>query len=134
MHIPGVSALPILLLLLLVVVVVVAAVVCPNLFICSIRFYVQDLSIQYDGTVRDAGKNVIQFRYGDDGVDVCQSSFIQQAGLNLFADNAALFNHRWRSSLLTEDQSRVDVVEQCPLPRPLQMLADQVGLQRQMVR
>jgi len=30
----------------------------------------QDLKIEYDGTVRDASGNIIQFIYGDDGLDV----------------------------------------------------------------
>ncbi len=30
----------------------------------------QDLKIAYDGTVRDGSENVIQFKYGDDGLDV----------------------------------------------------------------
>lgn len=30
----------------------------------------QDLKVEYDGTVRDASENVIQFAYGDDGKDV----------------------------------------------------------------
>ena len=30
----------------------------------------QDLRVEYDGTVRDSGNRVIQFKFGDDGVDV----------------------------------------------------------------
>jgi len=33
----------------------------------------QDLKVEYDHTVRDANKNVIQFLYGEDGVDVSKS-------------------------------------------------------------
>ncbi len=33
----------------------------------------QDLKVEYDGTVRDASKRIIQFRYGEDGVDVSRS-------------------------------------------------------------
>ncbi len=33
----------------------------------------QDLKIEYDGTVRDANGNVIQFIYGEDGIDVSKS-------------------------------------------------------------
>ncbi|HLD02129.1 MAG TPA: DNA-directed RNA polymerase subunit A' [Candidatus Nanoarchaeia archaeon] len=33
----------------------------------------QDLKVEYDGTVRDANKNVIQFKYGEDGIDVSKS-------------------------------------------------------------
>jgi DNA-directed RNA polymerase subunit A' len=32
----------------------------------------QDIRIEYDGTVRDGSSNVIQFKYGDDGIDVSQ--------------------------------------------------------------
>lgn len=30
----------------------------------------QDLKVEYDGTIRDSNNNVIQFKYGDDGIDV----------------------------------------------------------------
>jgi|TARA_B100001971_G_C18255510_1_gene581740 DNA-directed RNA polymerase subunit A' len=33
----------------------------------------QDLKIEYDYTVRDANKTVIQFKYGEDGIDVARS-------------------------------------------------------------
>jgi DNA-directed RNA polymerase subunit A" len=32
----------------------------------------QDLKIEYDGTVRDASENIVQFAYGDDGKDVAK--------------------------------------------------------------
>jgi DNA-directed RNA polymerase subunit A' len=33
----------------------------------------QDLKVEYDGTVRDASENIVQFVYGDDGKDVARS-------------------------------------------------------------
>ncbi|MFH1638057.1 MAG: DNA-directed RNA polymerase subunit A' [Candidatus Woesearchaeota archaeon] len=33
----------------------------------------QDLRIEYDSTVRDANKSIVQFRYGDDGMDISKS-------------------------------------------------------------
>ena len=33
----------------------------------------QDLKVEYDHTVRDANKKIVQFRYGDDGIDVSRS-------------------------------------------------------------
>jgi DNA-directed RNA polymerase subunit A' len=33
----------------------------------------QDLKTEYDGTIRDAAKKIIQFSYGEDGVDVSKS-------------------------------------------------------------
>ena len=33
----------------------------------------QDLRVEYDSTIRDANKTIIQFKYGDDGIDVSKS-------------------------------------------------------------
>ena len=33
----------------------------------------QDLRVEYDGTVRDASGRIIQFKYGEDDIDVCKS-------------------------------------------------------------
>ncbi len=33
----------------------------------------QDMRVEYDSTVRDAKKKIIQFKYGDDGIDVAKS-------------------------------------------------------------
>jgi DNA-directed RNA polymerase subunit A' len=33
----------------------------------------QDLKVEYDGTVRDASKKIVQFQYGEDGIDVSKS-------------------------------------------------------------
>ena len=35
----------------------------------------QDLEVQYDGTVRDTRKMVVQFKYGEDGIDPMNSDF-----------------------------------------------------------
>jgi DNA-directed RNA polymerase subunit A' len=33
----------------------------------------QDLKVEYDSTVRDAAKRIVQFSYGEDGIDVSKS-------------------------------------------------------------
>ena len=33
----------------------------------------QDLKVEYDETVRDASKKIIQFKYGEDSIDVSKS-------------------------------------------------------------
>ena len=33
----------------------------------------QDIRVEYDETVRDANSNVVQFLYGDDGLDVSKT-------------------------------------------------------------
>ena len=33
----------------------------------------QDLKVEYDGTVRDLSGSIVQFMYGEDGIDVSKS-------------------------------------------------------------
>jgi DNA-directed RNA polymerase subunit A' len=33
----------------------------------------QDIRVEYDSTVRDAEKSIIQFKYGEDGIDIAKS-------------------------------------------------------------
>jgi len=33
----------------------------------------QDLKVEYDGSVRDASSKIIQFKYGEDGLDVSRT-------------------------------------------------------------
>ena len=33
----------------------------------------QDLKVEYDGTIRDSAGKIIQFRFGGDGIDVSKS-------------------------------------------------------------
>ena len=33
----------------------------------------QDLKVEYDSTVRNASKKIIQYEYGEDGIDVSRS-------------------------------------------------------------
>jgi len=38
----------------------------------------QDLKIEYDGTVRDSNNNIIEYKYGDDGIDVSKLHLKEQ--------------------------------------------------------
>ncbi|EAN34047.1 RNA polymerase Rpb1 domain 5 protein [Theileria parva strain Muguga] len=38
----------------------------------------EDVIVCYDSTVRDSNCNIIQFKYGEDGIDVCKSSYLSQ--------------------------------------------------------
>lgn len=92
----------------------------------------QDLSVQYDGTVRDSGGGVIQFRYGDDGLDVCQSSFLKPTGIHFFADNAELLSERWQCP--TDPVVYQKMMESNPLAPELAKLIDEVAVKRLNVR
>lgn len=39
------------------------------------------LKVSYDYTVRDADGSVVQFMYGEDGVDVLKTSFLTEFGV-----------------------------------------------------
>lgn len=43
--------------------------------------------MNYDLTVRDSDKNVIQFSYGDDGMDVTKAQFLRKKQMDFLADN-----------------------------------------------
>jgi DNA-directed RNA polymerase subunit A' len=38
----------------------------------------QDMRVEYDHTIRDSGKNIIQFKFGDDGIDVSKIHLNEQ--------------------------------------------------------
>ncbi|EGD72168.1 Crp22 [Salpingoeca rosetta] len=51
---------------------------------CLIK-HLEDLKVQYDMTVRDSDGSVVQFRYGEDGIDVTKAA--QLGNFKFFADN-----------------------------------------------
>ncbi|XVF56091.1 hypothetical protein PTKIN_Ptkin06aG0089100 [Pterospermum kingtungense] len=55
------------------------------------------LKISYDHTVRDADGSVVQFNYGEDGIDVHQTSFIEQ--FEALALNQDMMSEKFSSKL-----------------------------------
>merc|ERR1712166_1407996 len=51
---------------------------------CLIK-HMEGLSVRYDGTVRDSDNSIVQFRYGEDGIDVSKTGFLYNFGF--FAQN-----------------------------------------------
>jgi len=51
---------------------------------CLIK-HLEGLSVRYDGTVRDSDNSIVQFRYGEDGIDVSKTGFLYNFGF--FAQN-----------------------------------------------
>nr|XP_011458916.1 PREDICTED: DNA-directed RNA polymerase I subunit RPA1-like isoform X1 [Fragaria vesca subsp. vesca] len=51
------------------------------------------LKVSYDYTVRDADGSIIQFRYGEDGIDVHLTSFVQK--FEKLANNKEMFDKRF---------------------------------------
>lgn len=53
---------------------------------CLIK-HLEGLTVAYDLTVRDSDKSVIQFNYGDDGMEVTKTQFLRRKQMNFLADN-----------------------------------------------
>lgn len=54
---------------------------------CLIK-HLEGISVCYDGTVRDHDGSVIQFAYGEDGIEVQKSTFFKKNLMNFLANNA----------------------------------------------
>lgn len=54
---------------------------------CLIK-HLEGLTVNYDLTVRDSDKNVIQFSYGDDGMEVTKAQFLRRKQMDFLADNS----------------------------------------------
>ncbi|XP_056295891.1 DNA-directed RNA polymerase I subunit RPA1 [Pseudoliparis swirei] len=53
---------------------------------CVIK-HLEGLVVQYDLTVRDSDGSVVQFLYGEDGLDIPKTPFLQQKQLSFIEDN-----------------------------------------------
>ncbi|PAV88876.1 hypothetical protein WR25_01740 isoform C [Diploscapter pachys] len=53
---------------------------------CIIK-HLEGIKVHYDSTVRDHDGSVIQFRYGEDALDVCKSSFMNPKAIGVLCDN-----------------------------------------------
>uniref|UniRef100_A0A158Q757 DNA-directed RNA polymerase subunit n=1 Tax=Elaeophora elaphi TaxID=1147741 RepID=A0A158Q757_9BILA len=70
---------------------------------CIVK-HLEGLVAHYDSTVRDHDGSVIQFRYGEDGMDVCKSTFMNSKQFDFLADNMQVL----RSSVLPVDYNEDD--------------------------
>ncbi|KAG2258321.1 hypothetical protein Bca52824_077615 [Brassica carinata] len=65
----------------------------------------ESLKVNYDCTVRDADGSIIQFQYGEDGVDVHRSSFIEK--FKEMAINQDMFLQRCSEDMLSGSSSYI---------------------------
>ncbi|RZB40094.1 DNA-directed RNA polymerase I subunit RPA1 [Asbolus verrucosus] len=74
---------------------------------CLIK-HLEGLTVGYDMTVRDSDKSVIQFFYGEDGMDISKVQFLNKKQLDFLADNSkAMVDKDVLKSLRDEDQKRI---------------------------
>lgn len=53
---------------------------------CLIK-HLEGLTVSYDGTVRDSDNTIVQFMYGEDGMDILKSQFIKLKQMSFLNDN-----------------------------------------------
>nr|CAG4649915.1 EOG090X00BV [Sida crystallina] len=75
---------------------------------CLIK-HLEGICVAYDGTVRDSDGSVIQFLYGEDGLDIGKSQYLNDQGIPFLVENrdcVRMLDH----DLLKEDaESRIEV-------------------------
>lgn len=54
---------------------------------CLVKL-LEGVVVQYDGTVRDSDGSVIQYLYGEDGMDVGKSQYLKAKQLKFLEDNS----------------------------------------------
>uniref|UniRef100_A0A0N5AWC2 DNA-directed RNA polymerase subunit n=1 Tax=Syphacia muris TaxID=451379 RepID=A0A0N5AWC2_9BILA len=59
---------------------------------CIVK-HLEGLVVNYDSTVRDHDNSVIQFRYGEDGMDVCKCTFMNQQQFEFLSNNIDAVRH-----------------------------------------
>lgn len=79
---------------------------------CLIK-HLEGVRVNYDLTVRDSDNSVIQFYYGEDGLDICKTSFLNSKQLPFLVDNHHILVHRSQlppSKLQNDNQNTVEKV------------------------
>lgn len=71
---------------------------------CLIK-HLEGLNVNYDLTVRDSDNSVIQFMYGEDGLDIAKAPFLRPAHLSFLDDNAkVIINDELLQNLQNDDE------------------------------
>lgn len=66
---------------------------------CLIK-HLEGLTVAYDGTVRDSDKTVVQFMFGEDGMDILKSQFIKPKQMEFLNENKEIIlNEEFVASL-----------------------------------
>lgn len=78
---------------------------------CLIK-HLEGLSVNYDMTVRDSDSCVIQFMYGEDGMDIAKCQFLNKKQLPFLNENRHVILQPHLLEALNNDNSCVEIEEQ----------------------
>ncbi|VDM80748.1 unnamed protein product, partial [Strongylus vulgaris] len=77
---------------------------------CLIK-HLEGLRIHYDGTVRDHDGSVVQFHYGEDGLDVIKSTYISPKTFPFLKDNLDAVTHCSKPDDMRDSEFNVEAAE-----------------------
>ncbi|KAG5891414.1 hypothetical protein JTB14_031480 [Gonioctena quinquepunctata] len=77
---------------------------------CLIK-HLEGLKVEYDMTVRNSDKSVIQFLYGEDGMDITKAQFLNQKQLGFLSENVKALSQTDIIKQLKNDESQ-ELLEQ----------------------
>ncbi|WKX97060.1 hypothetical protein Q1695_013032 [Nippostrongylus brasiliensis] len=77
---------------------------------CLIK-HLEGIRVHYDGTVRDHDGSVVQFRYGEDGLDVLKSTYISPKTFPFLKDNLDAVTHCSKPEEARDSEYGVDGAE-----------------------
>lgn len=77
---------------------------------CLIK-HLEGIRVHYDGTVRDHDGSVVQFRYGEDGLDVLKSTYISPKTFPFLKDNLEAVTYCSKPEDARDSEYNVDAAE-----------------------
>lgn len=82
---------------------------------CLIK-HLEGLHVGYDMTVRDSDKSVVQFMYGEDGMEISKAQFLNEKQLGFLNENKKVLN----------DKKLIKTLEKDPVVQQVQQHHDKV--------
>jgi len=70
----------------------------------------EHLRVEYDGTVRDSSGNIVQFKYGEDGVDTAKSDHGKAVNVERLVDRVRLFLDKGETAGKRYIESKIDSI------------------------
>ncbi len=70
----------------------------------------EHLRVEYDGTVRDSSGNIIQFKYGEDGIDTAKSDHGKAVNIERLVERVRLFSEKGAAASKNYIESKIDLI------------------------
>lgn len=73
---------------------------------CLIK-HLEGVMVNYDMTVRDSDGSIVQFNYGEDGLDICKTGFLKQKQFPLLLENKHILENKQNGNREIEFDKKV---------------------------